>query len=724
MIMTLAMIAVCFTGCNKDKDMDRAGGYGYYNYGNSYSTAWNLANNTQKLDTGVMEGARNKRTKIKGNGQDVITIMVYMCGADLESKAAMGSYDLQEMANATLSDNINLLVYTGGTTKWHIQGISTSVNQIYRVVGNGQIECLVSNAGNGAMVNPDTLLSFIDWSTQNYPADRYELIFWDHGSGSVGGYGYDLKYPNNPAMTYAEIDKALTASNITYDFIGFDACLMATLENGLMLAEHADYLIASEEAEPGIGWYYTNWLSKLAANPSMPTIEIGKNIADDFVNKSAQDVPSQSATLSVIDLAELEYSIPAKLNAFAQSANQMLENQEYQTIAKARSSTREFATSQGVDLVDLVDMASRIKTDAAMDLTASLLSCVKYNNTSKDMSNSYGISIYFPYRSTKYVNNVLKNYSAIDMDKDYMQCVRNFASYKTSGQVSSGGSNSPYSSLMGNYPTGNYSTQSSSDAIMQLLGMFLGGDTGQSSGNDYSSLLSYGLDYFLGRSIELDRMADYVAKNHFDADLTWKNGKIALTDKQWELVDDLQLNVFVQDEYGAFINLGTDNTFEIDDKGNLLEKGGNTWIAISCDENNWEVVPYFYTNTVANEDGTEYIINGRIPCLLNGEPAELIVCYTNEKPEGFIAGATYCYDDVIVVAKNLTELTEGDKIDFIADCYTAQGEFQDTYLFNDQFTVTGEIHLGDIDISDYQVFATYQFTDIYQQNYWTTPIKQ
>ena len=702
-------------------DPGRAGGYSYYTPQSYSAKEWNLAKNTMKLDTGVMEGARAKRTHIRGNGQDIVTIMVYMCGADLESRAAMGSYDLQEMANAKLSDNVNLLVYTGGTTKWHIQGISNKTNQIYRVLGDGQIECIVQNAGNAAMVNPETLLSFLDYSSKNYPANRYELILWDHGSGSIGGYGIDERFSNQPSMSYAEIDKALTNSGLEFDFIGFDACLMATLENGLMLAEHADYLIASEEAEPGIGWYYTNWLTNLAQNTSMPTIEIGKNIADDFVAMSAQKVPNQSATLSVIDLAELSYTIPKKLTAFAQSANELLQNQEYQRIAKARSGSREFATQQGVDLIDMVDMASKINTDAAQDLAISLLSAVKYNNVSSDMTNSYGISIYFPYRSTKYVNTVLKNYQGIDMDKDYQQVIRNFASYQTSGQVSSGGNNNPYASLLGNYPTGGYSSQTSSDSIMSLLNMFLGGDSSYTDNSSYSSFFTNGLEYLFGRSIDLDKIAGYVADNHFSTDLTWKNGKIKLSEEQWALVDDLQLNVFVKDKDG-YIDLGTDNVFEIDDNGNLLEKGGDTWLALSCDKENWTVVPYYYLSTTLGENDS-YIINGRIPVMLNGDSADLLVTFTSEKPEGTIAGAVYTYDDIDVVAKNLVEINDGDELKFICAMYDFNGNFVSNYVLNDPLFVNGEIHIGDIDISDYEVLATYQFTDLYQQNYWTTPIK-
>ena len=44
-------------------------------------------------------------------------------------------------------------------------------------------------------------------------------------------------------MTLAGIDEALKNAGVTFDFIGFDACLMATLETGLMLDDYADYLV-------------------------------------------------------------------------------------------------------------------------------------------------------------------------------------------------------------------------------------------------------------------------------------------------------------------------------------------------------------------------------------------------------------------------------------------------------------------------------------------------
>ena len=211
------------------------------------SADWIESANTGKLNTEVDPAARAKYTNIKGNGADTVTIMVYMCGTDLESRGGMATNDLMEMAAANLSSNVNVIVYTGGCKEWKNRTVSSSVNQIYRVVGGGKLECLESNMGTPAMTDPKTLTEFIKYAHSNYPANRNMLIFWDHGGGSVSGYGYDEKNPKEGSMDLAEINSALSAAGIKYDFIGFDACLMGTVETDIMAAEYADYLIGSEE---------------------------------------------------------------------------------------------------------------------------------------------------------------------------------------------------------------------------------------------------------------------------------------------------------------------------------------------------------------------------------------------------------------------------------------------------------------------------------------------
>ncbi|MBR0137648.1 MAG: hypothetical protein IJM15_04495 [Erysipelotrichaceae bacterium] len=715
-LLMVSCLLLSVSGC-KEKKPDDKGFFDYYTAsGSTYTSSWKLDSNVGKLNTEVKNGIRAKYTTIKGNNKDVITIMVYMCGSDLESKSAMASYDIQEMARATFGSNINLILYTGGTTKWHLNGISTQNNMILQVV-DGKLKVLVENAGNATMVNPATLTSFIEYCAKQFPANRNVLILWDHGAGSVAGYGRDEKYQNYGSMSLAGIDDALTEADVKFDFVGFDACLMANTETALMLTEHADYLVASEESEPGIGWYYTDWLTALGKNTSMSTIEIGKTIADTFVSTCKTETPRQAATLSVVDLAEVQDVIDDKLTAFSKSSTELIKNNGYRTIASARSGAREFAASSSVDLVDLVDMANSVGTNEAKDLVNSLLSCIKYNNVSSSMSNSYGLSIYFPYRSSKYLKTVTNVYDEIDMNKEYSECIRSFASYQTTGQVASGGNYNATQSFS-SYNNSSYQTQGSGELLYQLINSFATGSQETVQQPSYSSLFEYGLSVLLGSMMSDRSLTDYVVANHFDADLTWKDGKIKLTEDQWKMVEDLKVNMFIDDGTG-YIDLGCDNIYDIDKDGNLLAYTDKTWLAASADGSKWQVIPYYYMFCI--KDGETVVSStGRVPVRINGERANLLLQIDDEGIE--VIGVNYQYDDADVVAKHTSQLQENDVIEFICGYYDYNGNYQSSHVLNDAITYAGTLKFGDVSIADYKTVGTYQFRDIYQQNYWTTPM--
>lgn len=662
------------------------------------------------LNTFVADGAREKRTTILGNKKDIVTIMVYMCGTDLESRSGMASADLQEMMNATINDNMNILVYTGGCKNWKNNMVSSSKNQIYKVT-SGNLTCLESDLGSAPMTKPETLTSFIQYCTANYPANRQMLIFWDHGGGTLSGYGYDEKNPSSGSMQLAQISKALKDSNTAFDLIGFDACLMATLENALMLTPYADYLIASEETEPGVGWYYTNWLTDFSANTSMPTIEVGKKIVDDFVEVCAQKCVGQKTTLSVVDLAELETTVPDKFNKFASSVSALILEDQYKTVSTARYQTREFAQSSNIDQVDLVHLARNISTAEGSALSTAILDAVKYNRTSANMNNAYGLSIYFPYKKTGKVDQAVSTYNAIGMDTEYTRCIQSFAKLEIGGQISSGGSTSPIPSLFGDMTN---TSINSSDAIGQLLGAFLG--------DGISGLSSSNIGFFTGKAISNDDVADYVAKNQFDTDnLSWKidDGvyKIKMDKDQWDLIQDIAVNVFFDDGSG-YIDLGLDHSFEFDDQGNLVANTDGTWLAI-----NGQPVAFYYTDSVDN--GDYYSISGYVPAMLNDERVELIINFNNEHPNGFIVGARAVYVDgeTETIAKETTGLVPGDKLDFLCDFYSYSGKYMDSYYLGEPMTVTDNMVISDVVLTGGKPLTTYRFTDIYNQNYWTSVLR-
>ncbi|MBQ7093024.1 MAG: peptidase C11, partial [Clostridia bacterium] len=533
-------------------------------------------------------------------------------------------------------------------------------------------------------------------------------IFWDHGGGSVSGFGYDEKFASSGSMSLAGIDKALTAGGVKFDFVGFDACLMATTENALMLTKHADYMIASEETEPGIGWYYTDWLTKLSENTSMSTIEIGKNIIDDFVETCNQKCKGQSTTLSIVDLAEAEATIPAVLGDFSKNTYDLIKNEQYAQVSKARSGSREFGSSSRIDQVDLVHLAKNMNTEEGDALAKALLSTVKYNRTSSNMTNSYGLSIYFPLRKASMVDEAVDTYELIGMDEEYARCIQAFASMEVSGQAASGGTASPLPSLFEMLGTAGGSA-GSSYMIGQLLGSFLGGDVSSIAG-----LTGGNTNFLSGRALGDDEMVAYLTENSFDGSLLqWENGTITLPEDQWELVQTLHANMFYDDGEG-YIDLGTDTVYEFDDYGNLLAPEEITWLAV-----NEQPVAYYHESTVSN--GDDYSITGRIPVLYNGDRAELVVEFTDENEYGSVVGVRRVYKngETTTVAKTMDTVVDGDVIDFVCDYYSYDGEYLDSYMLGEQLVVDGELMISDVYVDEGSANLTYLFTDIYNQHHWT-----
>jgi hypothetical protein len=710
------------------------------------SSSWGSDNNTGSLVEDTVKEARAKYTKIKGNGKDTVTLMVFMCGTDLESQYGMASNDLMEMAKATYGDNVNIIVYSGGCKGWRQSFISNSTNMIFQLKG-GKVNMLEDNVGAKAMVKPETLTEFIRYAAQNFPANRYDLILWDHGGGSVQGYGYDEKYKSSGAMDLAEISQALKDGGVKFDFVGFDACLMATAETALMLDDYADYMIASEESEPGVGWYYTDWLTALGKDTSISTPKLGKIICDTFVSECATSARGQSTTLSVIDVAEFAATVPSALKAFSNDISSMLSAKDYSKVSQARGQSREFAASSRIDQIDLVHFAKNLGTDSAKKLTDALLGAIKYNVTSRDMTNCYGVSIYFPYRSASYVDAAVKTFNKIGMDQSYSKCIKSFAQLAVSGQAVTGGTTSSgyggsLLSLLGGGSSQSSQSTSSSSAVGSLLGSLLGSSSGGSSsslsglGSLISGLSGRNVEFLTERSMTNEEAAQYIFEHHLDkGKLNFKetsDGKLymPLTKEDWSTVTRLDLSMYYDDGEG-FIDLGLDNMFAFDEEGNLLPVDVPEWISI-----NGNPVAYFFDYKTVN--GTNWAIHGHIPALLNaGELAadgsladkekvkeclvNLMVVFDNEHPQGQIVGYENFYpkdEEVEVVAKEPV-LQDGDTIDFVADYYTYDGTYEDTYMIGDRYTVSGEVKIAREKVDKEAASMMYRFTDIYQQQYWS-----
>mgnify|MGYP002407703383 CR=1 FL=1 len=676
-----------------------------------------------EADYTVSPLARDKKTQFAGTGEEVFTIMVFMCGSDLESRSGLASDDLQEMARANLGSNINLIVETGGAKQWKNNIVNSQGNQRYQIV-NGGLRVLDRNPGRKSMVEPATLADFIRYGKAEFPADRYALIFWDHGGGSLSGFGYDEYYPGD-SMTLDEIEQALQLAGCDFDFIGFDACLMASLETALVAEKYADYLIASEAVEPGTGWYYTSWLTELAADTGMSTVEIGKNIIDSYVAKVEQEGLSTPATLSLIDLSELAGSLPEAFSRFSAGTSDLIAGNSYNHVADARSRSRDFSTQQKINQIDLIHFAENLATNEAGELAGILRSSIKYNRNSRNITHANGISIYFPYSSLAHVSTALNTYEKIGMDASYSDCIRNFASMSAGGAVAAGGSSGPLGSLTGNSSGSLFgslfgvdmaagsSGGSSSSLVSELIGAFLGSSKRQIVTRDPDSswikeeLLEDKLEYFSEYSGALYNLQLSTNK------AGQRKGFYSLL--ECELVRMLELNVFLDDGEG-YIDLGLDNVFDWDAAGNLIMEYDESWLSL-----NGQIVSYYFISQEQLDD--EVIITGYVPASLNGQRVNIILRFDDAHPYGYVAGAQVNYEDLsATVMKGLIEIAEGDKIDFLCDFYSYDGEYSDSYYLGDRMIASGEWVIGNAPLDNAQFLMTYRITDIYGAHYWTPAV--
>ena len=273
------------------------------------------------------------------------TLFVYLLGSDLESRDNSGTSNLLEMLAAKGSPHTRIVITTGGANKVDPAGLVTSWKTVKRFeLAEGKLKEL-ADLGAQNMNSGSTLQDFVTWGVRTYPADRTMLMMWDHGGGYTG-FGGDENFPGGePVMSMhamaAALQGAKAASGVTLDYIGFDACLMATLEVAKMLQPYARYLGASQELEPGAGWDWTTVIESASRQPAPSIPEFGQAAATAYYEKQMRSprdslVPSMSdrATFSIIDLER----IPALLECLDQWASAVhAYHDSAPKLAKARS---------------------------------------------------------------------------------------------------------------------------------------------------------------------------------------------------------------------------------------------------------------------------------------------------------------------------------------------------------------------------------------------------
>lgn len=384
------------------------------------------------------------------------TVMVYMAGDnDLSGFVAR---NIKQMAVIGSTNNVNIVIHldikiAGGqkVTRW------------YYIDATGQIIHL--NADDPATQVMDsgdtnTLITFCTWAIKNFPADKYCLIFWNHGTGILDPERGRVINPSNlfmfnPATNKLELDRSvafwdiiepdgrgvcwddsrrnfLTNQKLDFalnhictnvvgrkiDIIGFDACLMSMLEVGNLLKPYASYMVSSQEVILGSGWNYTLAFEQFTNN-APDTESFATNIVNAY-HKTYNQI-TNDYTLSAVDLSKLDL-LEEQLSDIAKLLTEAMRLQKNNAVKAAIKTSRNRLNCTYFDEPTYIDLAHLLKniksstkyfsfTDAGrvrgalivQSLEKSInkaLDCivdaVLANTTGKNLNNAEGLSIYFP----------------------------------------------------------------------------------------------------------------------------------------------------------------------------------------------------------------------------------------------------------------------------------------------------------------------------------------
>ncbi|MDD3336775.1 MAG: clostripain-related cysteine peptidase, partial [Eubacteriales bacterium] len=608
------------------------------------------------------------------------------------------------------------------------------------------------------------------------------LILWDHGSGASGGVCYDEM--TDDALYMPEIYNGLKQGSAgetrkPFYFIGFDACLMASYELCNHLEGFADYLVASEELEPGTGWSYDGWLPTLNKNPGISMEELGPVIVESFLRATLQEDSTDYATLSVIDLNQLE-PLRNAVEAMGASLKGQVEDGDFNSISRLRQNVRSFgeisdSASDMVDLTTFAEVYSRYDAANAQAIKNALADAVVYSNYTSNLSGVTGLSILAPFSTREYADEYMPYYEALGLSPNYTEFVKSMLSEFGSGSTgfSFGALNvsqesiqsaqidwfSQYAqdqdsyqdcttSLWDSWYGDNDMTEENVDGFS--LGAFLGSVFGDEGGvafnNEYDdsqsclwgdteqysdtsafidNVPSGGFWGSATQGVTLDAGGEEVSlSNPFEDTSSEYAYTIEMTEEQLNNLATAEANLMMDvsdPDFECYVELGYVQDVIVNwDRGKIYGLFDGTWATLDGQ------MVCMYDQIV-----NERYVRSLIPIKLNDKECYLLVIFDNDNPYGYVAGATEGYTESGAPARGTIALEEGDRVIPMYELlYWDENEEMQSEPFEGEEIIVGEdksIPFAYAEVesdADYvygfcltDVYGDYEFTDFITLSY-------
>lgn len=371
------------------------------------------------------------------------TIMIYMVGADLESKSGLASVDLSYLDYEKTSDNrVNVILMAGGSKNWKNSYVDATETSIYELKESGFVK--VDNRSVENMGAADNLSYFLNYGYNNYKTTKYDLLFWDHGA-AVNGSEFDEISADHLSLLdmRSALEKSPFNSKNRLEVVSFRTCLNATIEVANVYSEYADYLVASEEVT--VGSVFASALSFINnISPEDSAIDYGMRqigaykdsvvlLCNNYSTSKSEENYCVDSTYSIIDLKKIS-NVSESFDSFFNDVSNNLST-SYDDIAKKRAKLDQYCGDEPaydmVDFYELINSYRMYSISKADKVLSDLGKAIVYNFSTN--SYSHGLSIYHPYNSTAF----LDSYRSISVANSYSDFVYKFSSLKNNMKIDS-----------------------------------------------------------------------------------------------------------------------------------------------------------------------------------------------------------------------------------------------------------------------------------------------
>ncbi len=602
----------------------------------------------------------------------------------VSDREGAASEDISEICRGLNSDKIRVVIQTGGATRWSNSMINPNKTQRF-TVEKGHLKEL-ENMSLQDSCDPDTLADFLNYCDRKYPADHRMLVLWDHGSGAFG-YGKDDIY--HTSMSLSDIRVALEAvckpdpEKPYYDIIGFDACLMASVENAHMLYGFGKYLVGCEQTEPGAGWSHDVYLQAMSEDPTMSPAAIGKSIADSFVdfymekNCGIGNLPfySINTCFSLIDLnaAEETYKSYCDLNETLLK-DAVADNHVLTKISSAAQNSTRFS-GEAYEIYNLIDLGNYMEALSEFypkecdKVLQNLNEAVLYHRANGYLSDSVGMNIYMPVsiNGTYGLNFFLSYLEEISENT----ATRTLYYYKISGCL-----NDEY--------------------------------------QDYASAQGYGM----AQAIETKAL-----KKLEDNEITLQdNGfQLSLNNEQKNNYQQAAIEISAYDQENEQLTAyGKSNRVTEEKDGVIRTDFDGKWICLDgCP---------LYTEVVSESDQA---IAYRSPVMINDENYYLILSYDKERNQVFLTGASIYNADAQadasaahVIGKTTISLQEGDVIRPVYKVYDLTANMESRQESDQKIVFSASSKAAMTSLPDGNYLNAIVLTDIRGDQYYSAVVEQ